>query len=387
MQIIIEGWRFLSQSYAIVNQFQLLEMLKHPDLELYHQDVPYWKEHWQSITGLFPETAEITLKQIKAPPPNCSSEATYRIFWPYNFTPSNSKRTYIFGTTEWGVFEKFRMEELNISSLAEVHHNLDIIIITPSQWSRQGFIRSGAQADRVVVIPLGVDPSIYQPLAEDQRKILRQEFNLENNFVFLNIGGMISVKGITPLLKAFAVVVDKYPQARLIFKGLDNFYSYKECLLTVGKTLFSDRQLNQVMSHILYIGNHLAFSEMARLYQIADAYVSPHLGAGFNLPVLEAIACGLPVISTQGSSTDDFTDPEFALAIESKLESSIIDDQTRFYLNPNVDHLIALMLQVIEQPSFGQNAHHAGPKFVSERFTWKHTVDQLLTVIKSSGNL
>ena len=55
---------------------------------------------------------------------------------------------------------------------------------------------------------------------------------------------------------------------------------------------------------------------MTRLYQCADAYVAPYLSEAFCLPVLEAAACGLPAICTQGGATEEFTSDEFALRLE-----------------------------------------------------------------------
>ena len=45
---------------------------------------------------------------------------------------------------------------------------------------------------------------------------------------------------------------------------------------------------------------------MNLLYNIADLYISPYRGEGFNMPVLEAMSVGLPVLVSAGGSTDDF---------------------------------------------------------------------------------
>jgi len=122
------------------------------------------------------------------------------------------------------------------------------------------------------------------------------------------------------------------------------------------------------------------------LYQAADAYVSPYLAEGFNLPVLEAAACGLPVICTKGGPTDDFTHPDFALQIESKFTPMTFENESFFILAPDVNHLIALMAAIVEKPEIAARARNSGPNFVARGFTWKHAVDNLLDVFRGVEN-
>jgi glycosyltransferase involved in cell wall biosynthesis len=120
---------------------------------------------------------------------------------------------------------------------------------------------------------------------------------------------------------------------------------------------------------------------MAQLYQAADAYVSLYLAEGFNLPALEAIACGLPLICTKGGPTDDFTTPDFAWHVESTFQEGTSNDRQIFRLMPDLEHSIALMKNIIEQPELCDRSREAGPKFVATGFTWKHVTDQLLEVL------
>lgn len=58
---------------------------------------------------------------------------------------------------------------------------------------------------------------------------------------------------------------------------------------------------------------------MRALYNSCDALVTPYIGEGFNLPPLEASACGIPILVPQGGSTDDYFDLKMGLQIETKL--------------------------------------------------------------------
>jgi len=112
------------------------------------------------------------------------------------------------------------------------------------------------------------------------------------------------------------------------------------------------------------------------LYQAADCYVSPYLAEGFNLPVLEAAACGLPVICTGGGSTDDFVTDQFARKIESV--EAIVGDQELVLLRPDVGHLTALMCSAIEDSGWRELAAKQGPLHVRSGYTWDIVVDRLV---------
>jgi glycosyltransferase involved in cell wall biosynthesis len=150
----------------------------------------------------------------------------------------------------------------------------------------------------------------------------------------------------------------------------------------VGQKL-NRRNLALVRPRLRYIGKTMSFAEMARLYQAADVLVAPYTGEGFNLPVLEAVACGLPVICTGGRPTDDFTREEFAMRIDSKVEP--LPDMPGYRLKPDLEHLIALMRKSVKDEAFAKRARKAGPKHVSENYTWRHVTGKLVQVLAPSA--
>jgi glycosyltransferase involved in cell wall biosynthesis len=380
MRLVVEGWRFVPHSYAIVNQFQLLEMLQRSDLELYHTDAPYLN-NWRPFKGLLSAEQETLLRQIPAPPTSASANADLRIYFPPNLSMASDRPLYVFGTTEWGKVRNLMLQEMGISSLQTTHANSNAVIITPSQWSRAGFIQSGADPNRVVVVPHGVDTDIYKPLSEGDRHQWRSQLGWTDSFVFLNIASPFFNKGIHTLFKAFAAVIQQYPHARLVLKWTNSIFASETTPHQIIDQVLSPSDAARVKERFRFISDSLSFEQVALLYQVSDAYVSPYLAEGFNLPVLEAIACGLPVICTQGGPTDEFTTPQFALAIASTLQTKVFEQEQLFVLQPNLEHLICLMKQAIAEPTFLTEARLEGPKFVANGFTWKHVVDRLLAVM------
>jgi glycosyltransferase involved in cell wall biosynthesis len=376
--LLIEGWRFIPHSYAIVNQFQCLELLKIPWIRVVHRDMPYFRNHWQTVTDLFTKEEEAAIRSIPAVSGDVEADAVLRITFPYNCAPSKYKRTYVFGTSEYKCIPKGYIAQNK--SLTAVMAESDILIVTPSRWSRDGFILSGGDPKRIVVIPLGVQPAIFHPIGESDRKTFRGQIGC-NGFTFLTLGAMTENKGMAQLLKAFAAVSQKHPQVRLIMKGLKALYPSRDLLLQQMKEL-TEGELHRIKERIHYIEQTLNFYDMARLYQVADAYVSPYQAEGFNMPCLEAAACGTIVICTQGGPTDDFIRPEFALPIESTAKNVQLSPETSgTMLQPSYEHLLHQMMTAVERPDLCAQARNAGPAFVKAHFTWRHVAEELVKVL------
>ena len=379
--LVIEGWRSIPHSYAIVNMFQCLQFLKEPNLSLRHLDVPFYAPAWKPVTGLFSSAEETAIAGIPAPIPGEVPDAVFRIAVPYNISPSLGRRTVVFGTAEFRCVPSICMG--GNRSLAGACKECDALIVTPSNWSREGFIYSGAPPQRVKMVPHGVDTSTFHPVSPEERAIMRAQLYW-GGFVFLSVGAMTETKGIGPLLKAFAIVAQKHPQVRLFLKGTAALYSSRG-FLNQQYSQLTQAELALIQPRLKYLEETLSFARMARLYQSADAYVSPYAAEGFNMPVLEAVASGLPVICTRGGSTDDFTTDDFALRVNSvrtpqQMEPGLVGSMQSIDFN----HLVHQMVTAVESPAFADSARIKGPAFVAAGYTWQHVARRLLGILFDS---
>jgi len=376
--IHVEGWRQIPHSYAIASSFEMLELLKRPGIRLTHQDIPYVNPSWTPVTGLFDPADESAIRALPGLQSGETPDVVYRITFPYNFAPSRGKRTYVFGTSEYRcVPSSFVAGSI---SLTAAMAQSDAAVITSSEWSRDGYIESGADPSRVFNVGLGFDPKIFHPVDPDRRADLREKMGAKT-FTFFSSGAMTANKGVNMLLKAFANVAMKRPHVQLMLKGMGALYNSR-AMLEAQAGVLTTQEASFIEPRIHFIDSTVSFAEMAKVYQALDAYVSPYFAEGFNMPVLEAAACGMPVICTKGGSTDDFTRPEFALQIPSKrFPFSYADGITGTRLEPDFDQLIEHMLRVVDDPSFAAQAYRAGPEFALSAFTWKHVVDRLLAIM------
>jgi glycosyltransferase involved in cell wall biosynthesis len=374
--LCVEGWRFSPHSYALVNQWQLLSLLKRKDILLSVRDRPFYRNHWNVTKGLFNLEDETKLASIPILSANEFSDVTYRIAFPLDFSVLARGHTVVFGTSENQVVNKSMLPEpIDVATLS---NSDSFFVVTPSRWSREGFVKLGLRDDQIIVVPHGFARNTFYP-SELTRKNARERYKL-SGFVFANASAMTGNKGIDILLQAFAVVAEKYPDVRLLLKGADELYRSKPFLAQAFSNLALSRQA-LIREKILYFGGTISVNGMAEFYHTADAYVSPYRAEGFNLPVLEAIACGTPVICTKGGPTDDFLDEEFAFLIDSKLKPTTFGPISGVRLEPSLDHLIQLMLRVIEDETCRHKASIKGVDRVTTKYNWDTVVEKLVVSI------
>jgi glycosyltransferase involved in cell wall biosynthesis len=324
---------------------------------------------------LLPAASEAALAAIPPPPDALVPDATFRLAFPFDFSCAAHGRTFVYAVAEGKRLHRYMIAGQR--PLPEVLGD-DVVVITPSNFSRVRLVASGVPADRAVVVPHGVDTRIFRPRGDSERSSQRHKRRIAaDDFVFLNVGALYERKGIPSLLKAFAVIAARHENARLVLKGIDSVYGSRAAVAAMMAQL-SETERSAMQGKVSYRGGELSYSDLADLYRSADVLVSPYQLEGFNMPVLEAIACGLPVICTAGGPTDDFTRDSFAWRIDSEL---VVLDGGSERLMPDPDHLVQLMDKAIEDRSFRSRAEESGPGFAAENYDWTKVTDRLVDVL------
>ena len=149
----------------------------------------------------------------------------------------------------------------------------------------------------LMIIPMGVDLNDFKKSTEvgDLKKKLRLDGE-----VILSVGRLIDLKGTDYLIKALPKVLLRFPQTKALIIGSGPQKSY---LLNLAKEL-------HIKDSVVFIGQ-IPHSQMAKYYSLADVFVLPSITSkmgeteGFGVVLLEAMACGLPVI---GSDTGGIPD-------------------------------------------------------------------------------
>jgi N-acetyl-alpha-D-glucosaminyl L-malate synthase BshA len=168
-----------------------------------------------------------------------------------------------------------------------------------------------AACRNLMIIPMGVDLNHFKKTTEvgDLRKKLRLDGE-----VILSVGRLIDLKGTDYLIKALPKVLLRFPQTKALIIGSGPQKSY---LLNLAKEL-------HIKDSVVFVGQ-IPHSQMAKYYSLADVFVLPSITSkmgeteGFGVVLLEAMACGLPVIgSDTGGIPDIIKDGETGLLFRQK---------------------------------------------------------------------
>ncbi len=382
-RILIEGWRGVHQSLAMVNQYQILELAKLDGIELRHRDLPFSSPNWnrpENASG-FHEAKEFTIKNVPPPAEGETFDVAYRIAMPFARSTAPAKQRITFIVSEFGLRNfQFLDPELRPDRLCSDGD----LVVTPSNWSKMKLVEYGIPESGIRVVPHGVCSDVFYPMLPDERIEIRGELDIaEDEFVFLNVGSLTLEKGVDLLIRAFVIVVQRHPKARLMLKDTSGLYG-----LTIEEFIvkYADHFgpiPREVLDAMWQVPSSLSLSEMRRLYGSADVYVSPYRAEGFNLPVIEAIACGTPAIVTRGGATDDFCDDRTTLLVDADCVSNFDREfygNTKlpgYHLEPIVDSLIDQMESALKAPIASRPSFLEARKRFVERNSWSNHVRNL----------
>lgn len=221
--------------------------------------------------------------------------------------------------------------------LSKINHlrNADLWLSISESSRQEGIDHLGLADERLINISADAD-SHFQPrkLSKESEQELRHKYGLHRPFIMYT-GGIDHRKNIEGLIRAFsilppalrknhqlAIVCSIQPESRLLIERLATQHGYGE---------------NDVI-----LTGYVPDDDLISLYNLCTLFVFPSFHEGFGLPVLEAMRCGAPVISTNSSSLPEVIgwqgalfDPHSDEAMASLIERALVDTVFRAALIQN----------------------------------------------------
>lgn len=224
-------------------------------------------------------------------------------------------------------------------------------IITISEASKRDLIQHyGTPSDKIHVIYEAPTPH-FKPPTTAQMDHVRQQYDLPHQFLLV-VGTIEPRKNYSRLVKALMILRQRHPDLKLVVVGSKGwlFEDFFQTIEDEGAT-----------EHVIFPG-FVPDEDLPAVYALATVAVMASVYEGFGLPILEAMACGTPVASSNASSL-----PELG------------GEVARYFDPYNIDEMVAVLDSLLDSDTLRQDLATRGLEHAAA-FTWEHTARQTIDV-------
>ncbi len=233
-------------------------------------------------------------------------------------------------------------------------------IATVSEYSRQDLLRTyGLPPEKVAVTYNGIDKHFTPaPAAPGEAEAIRRRFGIGRDYL-LAVGSLQPRKNLERLIRVYAGLRSRDA-------------SFRHQLVLVGRKLWLADGIfaevrRQPWADDVILTDYVEDGALAALYRGAAAFVYPSLFEGFGLPPLEAMACGVPVVTSDTSSLPEVTGGA-ALLVDPLQEES----------------LAAALLRVVGDEPLRARLRAAGLAQAA-KFTWREAAEITLRLYREAA--
>ncbi len=177
--------------------------------------------------------------------------------------------------------------------------------IALSSEIKDELVRLKVPGDRVVSLPNGVNAKRFYPVTPDKKEQLKAQLKLGSQPIVTFVGQISNRKGTDVLINAWKGVLGDCPDAHLVLigpTGDQDMYCSDRTFITIINGLIEEYWLQD---HVVMLGER---QDVELYLQASDIFVLPSKLEGMPNVLLEAMACGLPCVTTRVSGTQDIID-------------------------------------------------------------------------------
>jgi glycosyltransferase involved in cell wall biosynthesis len=252
-------------------------------------------------------------------------------------------------------------------------------IIAPSRHVLRPYLEAGLSPRLGAVVPHGVDPAVFSPESEPWAYPTRKGFKfLQTSFPW------VYEKGLDLTIQAFCRAFSSHDDVTLILR-IPRLRQVAERDTTFGRLerLVAAAVANADAPEIKLLEIDVQPSRRGGVYTGADCYVHPLRAEGFGMTILEAMACGLPVIATPWSGPEDFLSARYAYTLRHSnpvAERARNGTLLRYHVEPELDHLIHWMRHAYTHREEGRRLGQAAARVARGDWTWRHAAEKLASL-------
>jgi glycosyltransferase involved in cell wall biosynthesis len=213
---------------------------------------------------------------------------------------SKAKKMFVLHGSEWFVipehFQKY--DQWYFNTFVPLYCRYSDAFIAVSNAVKADVVKYvGVNPDKVFAIHNGFDPGLFQPVRDAaQLASIRLKYKLPEHFI-LWCGQIESRKNVARLLRAFARIKDEVPHT----------------LVLAGEQRWSTRTELQVLQELhlqerVYFPGWIQHTDLPAVYSLAELFAFPSLYEGFGIPLIEAMACGCPIVTANTCAPPEVLD-------------------------------------------------------------------------------
>lgn len=265
-------------------------------------------------------------------------------------------------TVHWATDRIFTCKRLN---------ELDWFV-APTEFAKRLLInQGGVDHKKITVIPHGVDLTKFYPRKQTSFRL--NNGIRDNQKVILYTGRLSTWKGVHNLIPIMRKLINKYDCVFIIRGGY-----FGE---GIGKrlhkifTLMSERTPN-----IIFISDWISHSMMEEIVASADIMLFPSSHEGFGCPVIEGMAKGIPVVTTDIDNIREILGLDAGILLKPKDQVGICDDVTPLKV-PSSQDIYDALSYLLENPEECELMGEAGVKRATEKFDLEKVCNDWATLI------
>ena len=223
-------------------------------------------------------------------------------------------------------------------------------MIASTKTEVEQYKKMGVDEDKIEIVPNGIDLSEYENLPE-KREFRRKYSIREDEKMILYLGRIHKIKGIDLLVETFADMVKELDSLKLVIVGPDDGFL---------STLKRQIENLKISDKILFTGL-IPEKDKLGAYVDADVYVLPSVYETFPVTVLEACACGTPIIVTDRCG----------------IANIVNDNNVGHVVEYNKDQLQDAIFKILTNVELRRYFGESGKMLVREKYSWDIVVEQL----------